>query len=116
MTHALLCVCPSPHSHTTAQTRMQNLGVGVPSSCALLGIFAITAQVSLLWQHSPNAKCQWVLVLAVCLVAYVKSYVHWVSCSAVLAKTMDTCRSVYVVSVVEYGSWQTKLLLCYIHL
>jgi len=50
--------------------------VGVPSSCALLGGFAIGAQVSLLWQHTyvnlwpytlqmhiaPNAKFQRVLV------------------------------------------------------
>ena len=42
--------------------------VGVPPSCALLGGFAIGARVSLLWQHSANAKCQRVLVLAVCLV------------------------------------------------
>jgi len=38
--------------------------VGVPPSCALLGVFAIGARVSLLWQHSANAKCQRVLVLA----------------------------------------------------
>jgi len=37
--HGRLCVfvCPSPHSHTTARTRMR---MGVPSSCALLGGFA----------------------------------------------------------------------------
>ena len=29
--HARLCVCPSPHTHTTAHTRMQLGGmVGVP--------------------------------------------------------------------------------------
>jgi len=53
--HARLCVClsvcPSPHSHTTA----------------LLGGFAVGARVSLLWQHSANAKCQRVLVLALCM-------------------------------------------------
>ena len=42
--------------------------VGVPPSCALLGRFAIGARVSLLWQHSTNAKWQRVLVLALCLV------------------------------------------------
>jgi len=31
-------------------------GIGVPLSCASLGGFAIGARVSLLWQHSPNAK------------------------------------------------------------
>jgi len=36
--------------------------------CALLGGFAIGARVALLWQHSANAKCQRVLVLALCLV------------------------------------------------
>ena len=38
------------------------------SSCAVLGGFAIGARVSLLWQHSPNAKCQRVLVLTLCLI------------------------------------------------
>ena len=40
----------------------------MPPSCALLGGFAIGARVALLWQHSANAKCQRVLVLALCLV------------------------------------------------
>jgi len=40
--------------------------VGVPPSCALLGGFAIGARVTLQWQHSANAKCQLVLVLALC--------------------------------------------------
>jgi len=42
--------------------------VGVPPSCALLGGFAIGAQVSLLLRHSLNAKFQRVLVLTLCLV------------------------------------------------
>ena len=42
----------------------------MPSSCALLGGFAIGARVSLLRQHSPNATCQRVLVLALCLVVF----------------------------------------------
>jgi len=41
---------------------------GVPPNCVLFGGFAIGARVSLLWQHSANAKCQRVLVLAPCLV------------------------------------------------
>ena len=46
----LMSVCPSPHSHTTTQIRMQLGGmVGVPSSCALLGGFAIGARVSLVF-------------------------------------------------------------------
>ena len=44
-----LCVCPSLLSHTTAWIRMYVGGmVGVPSSCALLGGFVISARVSLL--------------------------------------------------------------------
>jgi len=47
--HLYLSVCPSLHSHTTAWTWMYVVEmVGVPSSCALLGRFAIDAWVSLL--------------------------------------------------------------------
>ena len=38
----------------------------MPPSCALLGGFAIGERVVLLWQHNANAKCQRVLVLALC--------------------------------------------------
>ena len=67
-----LCVCLSlaafPHYCTDPDVTWRN-GRGSPS-CALilLGGFAIGARVSLLRQHSANAKCQWVLVLALCLV------------------------------------------------
>ena len=50
--------------------------LGVPPSCALLGGFAIGAWVSLLWQHSPNAKCQRVRVLAICLVVIVAPSIY----------------------------------------
>ena len=43
----------------------------MPPSCALLGGFVIGARVALLWQHSANAKCQRVLVLALCRVILV---------------------------------------------
>ena len=43
-------------------------GRGALYSCALLGEFAIGVRVSLLWQHSPNTKCQRVLVLVLCLI------------------------------------------------
>jgi len=44
-----VCVAPSLLSHTTARIQMYVGGmVGVPSSCALLGGFAISARVSLL--------------------------------------------------------------------
>jgi len=47
--------------------------VGVHPSCALLGGFAVGARVALLWQHSINAKCQRVLVLALCLVEFAEN-------------------------------------------
>jgi len=73
MSDERLCVCVSVcslrHSHSTAWTQMQLGGmVGVPSSCALLGRFVVGVQVSLLQQIAPNAECQRVLVLALCLV------------------------------------------------
>ena len=41
----------------------------VPSSCALFGGFAICVRISLLYDNIvPNAKCQRVLVLALCMV------------------------------------------------
>ena len=42
----------------------------VPSSCALLDGFATGARVSLLQHIPPNAKCQRVFVLALCLVMF----------------------------------------------
>jgi len=58
-TRLSLCVsvCLSPRSHTTARTGCK-LGEwkGVPPICAQLGIFAIDARVSLLWQHSAERE------------------------------------------------------------
>jgi len=55
--HGRLSVCPSPHSHTSARTRMWLGGmVRGPSSCALLGGYAISERVSLLWQHSAERE------------------------------------------------------------
>ena len=54
-------------------------GRGCSPSCALLGGFAIGARVSLLWQDSANAKCQRVLVLALCLVFWLSQWRHGVS-------------------------------------
>jgi len=53
-----LCVCPSPHAHTTARPGC-NLGNG--RGCPLVvhycvGRFAIGARVSLLWQHSAERE------------------------------------------------------------
>ena len=44
--HGRLSVCPSSHSHTNLDVTWE--WYGVPSSCALLGAFAIVARVSLL--------------------------------------------------------------------
>ena len=74
--HARLCVCLSVclslaacpyYTDPDVTWRM----VGMPSGCALLGGYAIGPRVSLLWQHSPNAKCQRVLVLSLCLVRHI---------------------------------------------
>jgi len=65
-----VCLCLSlaacPHYCTDPDVTWGN-GRGA-RSCALLGGFAIGVRLSLLWQHSPNAKCQRMLVLALCLV------------------------------------------------
>ena len=46
--------------------------MGVPSSCALLGGFAIGARILLLYDNTaPNAKCQRVLILSLRLVFYI---------------------------------------------
>jgi len=56
--HGRLCVCLSlaAFQHCCTDTDVTFGMVGVASSCALLGGFAIGAQVSLLRQHS--AKCE----------------------------------------------------------
>jgi len=55
--------------------------VGVPPTCALLGGLAIVVQVSLLQQHSANAKCRRVLVLDPGLVLQLRFWGHGV-CSS----------------------------------
>jgi len=57
VTAVRVSVCPSPHSDTTARTRMK-LGEwqGMPSTCSLLGGFPIGTRVSLLWQHSAERE------------------------------------------------------------
>jgi len=69
VTRVCLSVCLSaaayPHYCTNPDV---TLGTGVSPSCALLDGFEIGARVVLLWQHSANAKCQRVLVLALRLV------------------------------------------------
>ena len=57
--HSRLCVCLSPTTfpHYCTDTDVTwGEWWGMPSSCALLGGFAIDAKVSLLWQHS--AECE----------------------------------------------------------
>jgi len=76
-----LSVCPSPHSHTTARTRMYNLGEclylcaigGICNRCT--GFFLcydnvhICKPCALQMRIAPNEKCQRVLVLAIGLVS-----------------------------------------------
>jgi len=69
VTRVCVCVCLSVRGCPSPQATLL-YGSGVPCSCALLGGFAISVRVSLLWQHSPNTKCQRVLVLALCLVSF----------------------------------------------
>jgi len=68
--HGRLCVCLSlaafPH-HCTEPDVTWGM-VGVRSSCALLGGFTIGARVSFYDNIAPNAKCQRVPVLALCLI------------------------------------------------
>jgi len=90
--HARLCACLSSlHAYIYCIEQDVTWGmVGVPPSCALLGRFAIGARVSLLWQHSANAKCQPVLVLALCLGLNVTSTVncHLIQFSSFVAMWM----------------------------
>jgi len=53
-----VCVCLSlaAFTHYFTDPDVSWGMVGVPSSCALLGEFAIDAWVSLLWQHSAECK------------------------------------------------------------
>jgi len=59
--HTHLCVCVSVRGRMpTLLHRLEcNLAewYGMPPSCALLGGFAISARVALLWQHNANVKC-----------------------------------------------------------
>jgi len=68
--HGLLWVCLSlaafPHYCTYVDVSWRM--VAVPSSCALLGRFAIGARFHCYDNIAPNAKCRQVLVLALCLV------------------------------------------------
>jgi len=78
--HGRLCVCLSvclsvpPRVPTLLHELGRKLGewYGVHSSCALLGGFAIGAQHGFRCYDNiaPNAKCQRVLVLALCLVQF----------------------------------------------
>jgi len=85
--HAPVCVCLS----VSVRGRMSilhecNLGNGRDApNCALFGGFAIGARVALLWQHSANAKCQRVLLLALAL--YLIFYCICIHC---VSKTQGT--------------------------
>ena len=69
--HARLSVCLSVHGRMPTVLHGPDVTwgtVGVPPSCAPLGGFAIRERIALLRQHSANAKCQRVLVLALGLI------------------------------------------------
>jgi len=71
--HARLCVCLSlaafPHYCTDPDATLRN-GRGCPLLCSV-GRIWISARISLLWQHSANAKCQRLLcILALFLVSH----------------------------------------------
>jgi len=87
--HALLCVSVHGRMPTLLHGPGSYLGEwqGVLPTCALLGGFAIGARVALLWQHSANAKCQWVLVLTLCLALSLFAFV-----ALGLVAREDTCR------------------------
>jgi len=67
--HVCLSLVAFPHYCTDPDVTWGN-DIGVPSNCALLGGFAICAWG--LADISPNAKCQRVLLFALCLVFLVK--------------------------------------------
>jgi len=92
--HASVSVCLSvrgrmPMHYCTGP----DVAWGMPPGYALLGGFAIGAHVVLLWQHSANAKCQRVLVLAVCLVldcyGFAYQYTGAVVCQVRLVSEMS---------------------------
>jgi len=59
----------------------------MPPSCELLCVFAIGARAALLWQHSTDAKCQHVLVVALWMVD--DNLMLVLGHSAVLRKSVD---------------------------
>jgi len=81
--------------------------VGVLPSCALLGGFAIGAQVSLLWQHSANAKCQWVLVHLPTSPVYSSHFTLW--------NPKSHFQEYYpcILQIIYFISEENKLLLSY---
>ena len=66
---ASVCLCVAAFPHYCADPEVVGEIVGVPSSCAVFGGFAIGAYGFRCYDNvTPNAKCQRVLVLALCLV------------------------------------------------
>jgi len=72
--HGCLCVCLSLTAcpHYCMDPGVSWGMVWLPSSYALLGRFAIGARGCCYYNIVPNAKCQRVLVLALCLVGLVR--------------------------------------------
>ena len=64
--HARLCVCVSVRGRTPTLLHGPGCNLGawkrLPPGCALLGRFAISAPVALLWQHNANHSLRGVRV------------------------------------------------------
>jgi len=100
--HTRLCVCLSiatcPHYCTDPDVTWGN-DRGVPPSCALLGGFAFSAWVSLLWQQSADCETS-VSACTLCLVAVIQQQ-EALLCQSSLKTTKITWWQTY-----ESHHWQ----------
>jgi len=118
--HARLCVCLSVRGRMPTLPHGSGCNLGewqrVPTSCALLGGFAIGARVSLLRQHRANAKRQRVLVLAVCLVRFIadtSARVRFSLFSTTLSGCLETSLNDYILCCVRKTLTRSITLPCY---
>ena len=79
--------------------------VGVPSSCALLGGFAIGARVSLLLQHSAEREMSASVVLALCPVyIYTHIYIYIYISISIYTGIMNSYSYLYLYQFIENAS------------
>jgi len=100
VTRVSLFVCLSVPRITPTLLHRPGCNLGNGRGCPLVvhyWVSANSAQVSLLWQHSPNAKCQRVLVLTLCLVDLIWSCMYD---SSVLA-LMCTLWTYFLLSILQ---------------